>query len=518
MSYIKKIIINNYKSIKKIELDLKENLNIIIGPNNSGKSNIISSVYESLSIRDVNSAYSHISRLDNFERRLPQVKIITNKNDEIYFNSDKFNSPIAYKRNGISSVLHDKEAINKVRHIKIAKVDNHLYNEEFIKEIYEFLEGLSAEEMAIVLSNINKDLLLLSNQYYSLLIYDDRLYVADSYGDTAPISEKSNGVKKLVIMAYWINKYNLQNREIPDVIIFDEPEVHLHTEAQRFLYFKLKEVFKKSQIIISTHSATFINNTDSDNIFLIDRDAMNGTYLDNKIGDKQKLIRINNIMGINLLDTLRINSSYTTVLVEGKTDKNYHKYIYHRLFPRKNLNFWEIEGANRIVDFISVYKELFPNPPMGILDYDQKGIELIKSIKSKYGNDYNKRIILNNNKNIINYSGDEKIETGRELEVEDLFEKKFLHSAIEELVREDDSIEGEFESFNNKISNCKNFCEIEKMIKDCNFKYKNSSEYKINKYRLNIKILEKLQLLNDLEFRDNTKNFHELYKEINKNK
>lgn len=508
----------NYKSIKNIKIDLNEELNIIIGPNNSGKSNIISAVYESLNIKDVKSPYSNISRLDNFERKLPQVNIITHKNDEIYFNSDMYKTPIAYKKNGISSVFKGTDALDKVKSIKIAKVDNQLSNEEFISEIYEFLEDLSGDEMTIVLSNINKDLLLLSNQYYSLLIFDKRLYVADNYGDTAPILEKSNGVKKLVIMAYWINKYNIQNREWPDIIIFDEPEVHLHTEAQRYLYFKLKEVFHNSQIIISTHSAAFINDTDADNIFLIDRDTMNGTYLDNKIGDKQKLIRINNIMGINLLDTLRINSSYTTVLVEGKTDQNYHKYIYHRLFSRKNLNFWEIGGANRIVDFISVYKELFPNPPMGVLDYDEKGMSLIKNIKAKYGNDYSRRIILNNNENIINYNGDEKIESGKELEVEDLFEKEFLNSTIKELIREDDSLEGDFEGFNNKISDCENFGAIEKLITECVFKYKDSSEYKINKYRLNLNIIEKLQLMNDLEFKKYTKKFHDLYKKLNENK
>ncbi|MGC9646422.1 TOPRIM nucleotidyl transferase/hydrolase domain-containing protein [Staphylococcus epidermidis] len=92
-------------------------------------------------------------------------------------------------------------------------------------------------------------------------------------------------------------------------------------------------------------------------------------------------MEINQIMGINLLDTLRININSTVVMVEGKTDKIVHQYIYHRLFPKKSLTFIETEGANKISDFITVYKEVFPNPPLGVLDYDKKGLEMAKKFK-----------------------------------------------------------------------------------------------------------------------------------------
>ncbi len=52
------------------------------------------------------------------------------------------------------------------------------------------------------------------------------------------LMKKSNGVKKLIIMSYYINKYNVKNNKMPDIILFDEPEVHLHIEAQRYLYKK----------------------------------------------------------------------------------------------------------------------------------------------------------------------------------------------------------------------------------------------------------------------------------------
>ncbi|MGC9637236.1 ATP-dependent nuclease [Staphylococcus epidermidis] len=171
-----------------------------------------------------------------------------------------------------------KKAVNK--QIKIAKVDNNTSLDQSIIEIVQFFDDLDNNEVAILLSNINRDLLAISKDYYSLLIFNNELYVADCYGDTAPINEKSNGVKKLIIMSYYINKYNVKNNKMPDIILFDEPEVHLHIEAQRYLYKKIQEVFKNSQIIISTHSTAFINETDINNILLIERDVLQGTYID----------------------------------------------------------------------------------------------------------------------------------------------------------------------------------------------------------------------------------------------
>lgn len=367
MNSLKTIEIYNYKSIKHLELNLNRNLNIIVGSNNSGKSNIISAIFESLDVKNLDTAFQSISRLENFERKLPKT-ILSTSNKQIITLNNKNKHSIEYEDNNTNTIYNEsaKEAVNK--RIKIAKVDNNTSLDQSIIEIVQFFDDLDNNEVAILLSNINRDLLAISKDYYSLLIFNNELYVADCYGDTAPINEKSNGVKKLIIMSYYINKYNVKNNKMPDIILFDEPEVHLHIEAQRYLYKKIQEVFKNSQIIISTHSTAFINETDIINILLIERDVLQGTYIDYNKKDKVKLLEINQIMGINLLDTLRININSTVVMVEGKTDKIVHQYIYHRLFPKKSLTFIETEGADKISDFITVYKEVFPNPPLGVLD------------------------------------------------------------------------------------------------------------------------------------------------------
>ncbi|WP_210140771.1 AAA family ATPase [Staphylococcus sp. GDX8P107P-1] len=513
MSKIEQFKIYNYKSIKELVVDLNKNLNIFVGPNNSGKTNIINAIFEGLNVKSSNTPYTSISRIDNFERKKVKAIFSTFEKGKIIYNEDSYNNSVKYLKPDINP-LYDENAKRSIsKNIKVAKVDNNTTMEQSMIEIVDFLDGLEDDEMSSVLSNINKDLMVLSKQFYSLSIFNNRIFVADSYGDTAPISEKSNGVKKLVIMSYWINKYNIKNSELPDIILFDEPEVHLHIEAQRYLYKKIKESFTESQIIISTHSTAFINETDINNIYLVDRDVMRGTFIDFKNEDKVKLLKINEIMGINLLDTLKIDVNATVVMVEGKTDKNVHNFIYHKLFPKKKLTFIEIEGANKITDFISVYKEVFPTPPLGILDYDSKGLSLIKKIKDKFDNIYNYRIILNNNEFIESYEGNENVSDEKSIQVEDLFEKDFIITCIKKLLTKD----GVIEYFDEILKEYKNFKLFEKVIKSKNIKIK-GFKYSINKYSLNIIIMQNLQILDKDSFIKVVTNFEKLYDNLNKNK
>lgn len=512
MSKIKELSIFKYKSISKLEIALNQNLNIIIGANNSGKTNIINTIFEGLNLTESSNPYLNISRIDNFEGKKPRVIFKTFENETIIFNEENTNNFVKYKKG--TSITHvnseAKKAINK--NIKIAKIDNSSNMENLIKEMVDYIENLEVNDLSNVMSNINRDLLVLSNEYYSISAINNQIFVADSFGDTSPIYEKSNGVKKLVIMAYWLNIYNKVNNKLPDIILFDEPEIHLHIEAQRYLYKKIKETFKNSQIIISTHSTAFINDTDMENIILVDRDVMRGTYIDFNKEDKEKILKINQIMGINLLDTLRIDINATVVMVEGKTDKILHNYIYHRIYPNKKLTFIEVGGANKITDFISVYTEVFPNPPLGILDFDAKGTSLIKHIKYKFSNRFDYRIILNNQEFIIQIN-DDSVKEEDSIQVEDLFKKDFIVKCLKELFEE----EHVSEYYEEKLSEYKNFKTFENKVKETDIEIR-GSKYSVNKFKLNTIIIKRLKSLSENEFLEETSRFKELYFKLNKNK
>lgn len=467
MNKINCIKIKNYKSIKEMVLKLNEDLNVFVGPNNSGKSNILNCVFEIVNIEEKPEAIkSSMSRLNNYERRNPYIEVKTSNNEVFgYNNLSRSSNRVYYKKGGAAPSFDASATSNINEKISVAKVDSYIDINKVQEDMYEFFDGLDDGEISVLLSYINHDLMIISNEFYSLSIANNKLFVADSYGDTALIEEKSNGVKKLVFMSYFLNKFNIRHREMPDIIIFDEPEAHLHIQAQRYLYKKIKEVFSGKQIIISTHSTAFINDTDLDKVFLVDRSPFEGTYIDYNKKDRKKLLKINEIMGINLLDTLGMDINITLVMVEGKTDKFYHDYVYHRLFPTKKKKFVEVEGANKITDFISVYKEIFPMTPTGILDYDNKGLDMASKIKSKFENEFDNKIILNNEILIKNINENE-VEIGKQIEVEDLLTLDFLKEEVIKLIKEELQVEkGNLEIIENKIQESSNFKQMEEYLK-----------------------------------------------------
>jgi putative ATP-dependent endonuclease of the OLD family len=93
--YISSIEINNYKNFKSNRIEFEEGINVIIGHNNAGKSNLLraislifsSSVKKNLSIDDFNKAIS----LEELKKQPPNVKItmtLSQENDESLMGDD----------------------------------------------------------------------------------------------------------------------------------------------------------------------------------------------------------------------------------------------------------------------------------------------------------------------------------------------------------------------------------------------------------------------------------------------
>ncbi|MGC9629445.1 AAA family ATPase [Staphylococcus epidermidis] len=106
MNSLKTIEIYNYKSIKHLELNLNRNLNIIVGSNNSGKSNIISAIFESLDVKNFDTALQSISRLENFERKLPKT-ILSTSNKQIITLNNKNRHSIEYEDNNTNTIYNE---------------------------------------------------------------------------------------------------------------------------------------------------------------------------------------------------------------------------------------------------------------------------------------------------------------------------------------------------------------------------------------------------------------------------
>lgn len=131
-----------------------------------------------------------------------------------------------------------------------------------------------------------------------------------------PLSSISAGSEEILIL---ITKMVLSGDEA-GVLIVEEPELHLHPEAQREIFGKMQEIAEtNTDVIISTHSDTFVGLSDTGEILSVTRDLSDGglTEVERVSGDQldDHLAR----MGFAKEDVLQ---SSMVVFVEGPSDKS----------------------------------------------------------------------------------------------------------------------------------------------------------------------------------------------------
>ena len=100
-----------------------------------------------------------------------------------------------------------------------------------------------------------------------------------------------------------------------DVLVVDEPEVYLHPEVQRQLLGILREV--RPDIVLATHSVEILSEADPSEILLVDKSRQSARRLRDVEGVQQALDNIGSIQNITLTELAR---NRRLVFVEGLYD------------------------------------------------------------------------------------------------------------------------------------------------------------------------------------------------------
>jgi len=176
-TYIKDVRLSGYKSIKNISCKLEDGLNIIIGNNGSGKSNLLEFIYKILK-RDY-------SGLDMFDASIEIFDNFILQNEHI---DTKFNHDTMWHAEGVIS----KES-NDFENQGIAVVEPE-------KDKYVYIE--------FVKFNYPNRIGILSNEYSPKYNYKDKRFLVDSNEENIPLQ-----------IAFWLKTlFNLSYLEIIDNI------------------------------------------------------------------------------------------------------------------------------------------------------------------------------------------------------------------------------------------------------------------------------------------------------------
>ena len=330
------ISIIGYKSIKKANIELTD-LNILVGANGAGKSNFIS--FFILLNHLVNKEFQTWVAANGFANRILHfgkketslikfklfmdadwydLNLVSAQDDKLVLKSEEINR--VYSNNEIfGGCLHNdslygsglesslEKEIKKypigmassissiVKSVKIYHFhdtgeksviksmnridDNRSFNEDG-SNVAAYLYYLKKKHEDSYLK-IEKTISLIAPYFDKFVLEPDRLneemitvkWLEKGHNIDMSIDQLSDGTLRFICFAVL-----LLQPEIPHILLIDEPELGLHPYAMKVLSSLIKKISKTTQVIVSTQSATFIDNFELEDLIIVDKKDGSSTF------------------------------------------------------------------------------------------------------------------------------------------------------------------------------------------------------------------------------------------------
>lgn len=454
---IKKVIIDNFKSIDHLELDFDKvgdsYTKIFVGINESGKSNILEAL-SYFNVPEEDASFDHfcnqkledrdecmicfdlvmdkdvtISFHDYRKKKYEQIIPLLNLKKKVYLSrtSNRFKSSYEYTIGPFATDLYVKKIDNQVRGIATvttivskeekdstcvllsadyinknyrSDIDNFIKKVEpvvsqwkpspeymlssvnlkdFAKNIennkplrnifylsgYTSIDSINevitkvsnAKQRSILSSKLNKAINNYVNKAWSnkinivieiapdsALSFLIRDQGAENEHDRFEISERSQGAQQFLSLVLSLSLEAESHERKNEIILIDEPEVHLHPSGIRDLSRELLKVGHENYVFLATHSPFIIDRQHKERHYIVKKNSKAITEV-TRIKETDDIVDeevLNDAFGINVYrDLLNPHS----LLVEGSTDKVLLKKAFTYL-NRDNISITNGCGAN----------------------------------------------------------------------------------------------------------------------------------------------------------------------------
>lgn len=444
---IKRIHIKRFRSILdlKLELNTENNFSTICGANNSGKTNVLKALNIFFNPND------YILKEDVPNHKLgsrggatyPEITIAFIKNDIEYVIKREFGV------NGIETDQIDKvtlvdgkfekvtqdvkeipKILNQIAFFYIPAINISFPNliNNLIDDVYELeyektrFSGLK-KELKDSFDNYTSGLIEILNKlateinpifkefnenwsvsfentadvkkFKDLISEDVEFYLNDL--SNRNIQGKGSGLQRLgyiLLHSKMISK--LKKKSV--ILCIDEPDVYLHQGLQKKLHSHLIDIAKNNQVLITSHSQTFIDCYKLDNVFLLDLEIgeeifyqrtkskyhpLNTCLVD--IKEENGLKKIREYLGITDAD-FELLENYN-IIVEGESDKKYISEL-GKFFGLNVPNIIHSGGASKIDKYLEFYNNFYKDrdfkPKLRVIfDNDEEGRKEYNRIQGK---------------------------------------------------------------------------------------------------------------------------------------
>lgn len=328
---VSNVHINSYKSIHKLSLTLDKNITVLIGPNESGKSNILKAIeafkpQQNLT-PDLTCQFSPFYQ----ENKPPQISLeltnFTRKEKNQFakiFEGFKDTDSLILRREGPNPNDYKIQSNSKVHSVgnitpllsflpkifyfdsipiikdrisedELLRSDNNNRTEKNLLKIGEIedipllfedsTKGRRAAEEA------SKKITIKINDVWSqepsleikLRVNRNFLYIDFSDATTVYDTPKTRSRGFLWYLSFYINflAESLTSKSNEFLFLLDEPGVHIHPSGQKDMTLLLENLSQKNQLIYSTHSPFMINRDHPERVTMVVKDE-NGTKVDNE--------------------------------------------------------------------------------------------------------------------------------------------------------------------------------------------------------------------------------------------
>jgi predicted ATPase len=323
---LKKLTIEGFKSIKRLDLDLRD-VNVLIGPNGAGKSNFISffrmlndMVRENfqLFVQKVGRAESLLyygpKTTDSIEARLDfgsngyAFKLVPTEDNRFVFGEERLHFRGSRYSSEITQEIgrgHEESNLRKAYERDPSGIPRYVYNSVKTWQVYHFHDtGPNAppkqacdvndnEMLHPDAGNLAAFLYLMrerNEENYTLI----RQTVQRIFPRFDDFALRPHPLNEHVIRLEWREKgsdYRFQPHQLSDgtlrficlatlllqpdppaTIIVDEPELGLHPRALSVLAGLVQSVAARRQVIMTTQSVTLLNQFDPEDVVVIERE------------------------------------------------------------------------------------------------------------------------------------------------------------------------------------------------------------------------------------------------------
>ncbi|BAD84962.1 predicted ATP-dependent endonuclease, OLD family [Thermococcus kodakarensis KOD1] len=249
-----------------------------------------------------------------------------------------------------------------------------------ITELKKELQNLISRESKKLTKKILKELTVFNSSIEEIKIepnkvqinFSPKIQIKDKYlPDSVPLEQRGAGLRSEFLLAMF-RIWAEVGAGKGYILLFEEPELYLHPEAQKKMFSALKRISNEAQVLITTHSTIFVDRSDLKSIWLIRRE--NGETKITTFEKPKVLSEILEEIGATPSDLFLSNG---VIYVEGKTEIKVFSKIAKAICPKweeYNISIVSLGGGNiRDLSETLLFNGLASLNPNGVVVIDSDG-------------------------------------------------------------------------------------------------------------------------------------------------